>query len=206
MTSKRDSTRPPGRPRQFNPEIALDRAVQLFWRMGYAAADTATLASEMGVTKPSMYGTFGSKEQLFLAALQRYADTVGAAQLLAITTSASIRQGVHAFFERAALSFSGADGPRGCFHISVAGECAETMPSVEAFLSRTVQAADHAISARFQLAMDEGEIDDSVSPLRRARTMTDLARGLALRGRAGVARAELLKAAEEHAEIVLGRV
>ena len=61
-----------GRPRAFDPEQALDRALQLFWRKGYEGTSIADLTAAMGINPPSLYAAFGNKEALFRRALDRY--------------------------------------------------------------------------------------------------------------------------------------
>lgn len=64
-----------GRKREFDAEIALEAAMQVFWQKGYAGASLADLIDSMGINKPSMYRAFGNKEALFVKATQRYLDT-----------------------------------------------------------------------------------------------------------------------------------
>lgn len=61
-----------GRPRAFDEDQALDNAIEVFWRLGYEGASMAALTQAMGINKPSLYAVFGSKEQLFARALERY--------------------------------------------------------------------------------------------------------------------------------------
>ena len=61
-----------GRPRAFNPEVALEKALQVFWRRGYAGASLSELTAAMGITRPSLYAAFGNKEELFHKALDLY--------------------------------------------------------------------------------------------------------------------------------------
>src|ERR1700692_1987824 len=61
-----------GRPRSFDVEKALDRALQVFWRKGYEAASLSDLTKAVGVNRPSLYAAFGDKETLFRKALDRY--------------------------------------------------------------------------------------------------------------------------------------
>src|ERR1700686_4050790 len=71
--TKNLKTRPPlGRPRAFDPETALDRAMQVFWRKGYEGASLSDLTKAMRINRPSMYAAFGNKEALFRKALDRY--------------------------------------------------------------------------------------------------------------------------------------
>src|SRR4051794_18009122 len=61
-----------GRPMRFETDTAVDRAMDLFWRQGYAGTTPQELASELGIGKGSLYNTFESKHALFIRALQRY--------------------------------------------------------------------------------------------------------------------------------------
>src|ERR1700722_13329544 len=74
MRSSRElsETTPLGRPREFDLDRALERAMLVFWRKGYEGASMSDLTASLGVTKPSLYAAFGAKEQLFRAVLDRY--------------------------------------------------------------------------------------------------------------------------------------
>src|SRR3954465_13916988 len=63
----------PGRPRTFDADKALDKALHVFWRKGFEGASLPDLTKAMGINRPSMYAAFGNKEQLFRKALDRYA-------------------------------------------------------------------------------------------------------------------------------------
>ena len=63
-----------GRPREFDVELALDKALDVFWRNGYEGASIADLTAAMGINPPSLYAAFGNKAGLFRRALDRYAE------------------------------------------------------------------------------------------------------------------------------------
>jgi len=66
-----------GRPRNFDKDAALERAMELFWIKGYEGASMTDLTSAMGIASPSLYAAFGSKEELFRRAVQHYGATEG---------------------------------------------------------------------------------------------------------------------------------
>src|SRR5436189_2868910 len=73
-TKRRSFAVPRGRPREFDVDEALDRALEVFWRKGYEGASLPDLTRAMGINRPSLYAAFGSKEGLFRRALDRYAE------------------------------------------------------------------------------------------------------------------------------------
>src|SRR5688572_21010672 len=77
MESRKTTTRPRGRPRAFDADKALDRALKVFWRKGYEGASLPDLTRAMGINRPSLYAAFGNKESLFRKALDRYAEGPG---------------------------------------------------------------------------------------------------------------------------------
>src|SRR5215204_6288141 len=69
---------PRGRPREFDIDEALDRALEVFWRRGYEGASLPELTEAMGINRPSLYAAFGNKEALFRKAIDRYVDRTAA--------------------------------------------------------------------------------------------------------------------------------
>src|ERR1700694_6099202 len=87
-----------GRPRSFDPAVALDGAAHVFWDKGFADTSLDDLSAAMGMGRPSIYNAFGDKEALFIRALERYRDTTGSSPLRAMETEDSIRDALDAFF------------------------------------------------------------------------------------------------------------
>ena len=94
-----EKVRPRGRPRAYDPEEALDKAVEVFWAHGYAGTSLDDLSAAMGMGRPSIYNAFGDKEALFMKALGRYRDTVGSTPLAAMAGVDSVEEAFNAFFE-----------------------------------------------------------------------------------------------------------
>jgi AcrR family transcriptional regulator len=203
MVDNNSTKRRPGRPRAFDPDKALDQAVITFWQYGYDGADTETLARAMGITKPSIYGTFGTKEQLFIKALRRYGDTIGSIPLKAFCDANDVRAGVIAFFDALVDHVAGRYGPTGCLNACVASQCAAEMPLVADFASESVKATDYAIADLLTNAVKSGGLASDFPVKERAMLMTDLTYGLAFRARAGFQRISLKAAACAAVEAVL---
>ncbi|HKF07463.1 MAG TPA: helix-turn-helix domain-containing protein [Xanthobacteraceae bacterium] len=112
---------PRGRPRTYDPEIALQRATESFWRAGYAATSLDDLSAATGMNRPSLYGAFGDKRGLYLAALRRYWELSHVAMEEALASDRTLREVLRRLYRKALAGyFGGKDGPRGCFAIGMA--------------------------------------------------------------------------------------
>jgi AcrR family transcriptional regulator len=102
-----------GRPRSFDREAALDRAMLLFWRHGYESTSVRDLTDALGITPPSLYAAFGDKRQLFLEAVGRYVNgPVTSTSIIADAPNA--RAAAEALLGAAAVGFTGESTPPGC--------------------------------------------------------------------------------------------
>src|ERR1700726_2573372 len=133
-----EKSRQRGRPRSYDPEAALDRAAQLFWAKGYADTTLDELSAAMGMGRPSIYNAFGDKEALFLLALQRYRETVGAAPLRAMHAHVSVHDGLDAFFGQIVEYTTGDRSHLGCLLGSTAA--VTDLPDVQAYLEANFEA------------------------------------------------------------------
>jgi AcrR family transcriptional regulator len=102
-----------GRPRSFSQEDVLEKAMTVFWRHGYEGASLGRLQAATGLTPPSIYNAFGSKEGLYEACLDHYAGSVGTRHTATLTRPAS-RDGVGAFLHAAAREYTRPGRPAGC--------------------------------------------------------------------------------------------
>ncbi|MDQ1078121.1 TetR/AcrR family transcriptional regulator [Pseudoroseomonas cervicalis] len=156
-----ESPSPParrGRPPGFDRAEALRRALLLFWEKGYEAATMAQLRQAMGgLCAPSLYAAFGSKEQLFRAALDLYQQEACAWSGAALQQPTA-RQAVQALLEQAALHYSTEGQPAGCLlDLALAGHSAETAP-IAALLRERRLAGQEALRARLAAGQAAGEL------------------------------------------------
>ena len=108
-----------GRPRAFEPDVALSRALETFRDGGFAATSLDDLSAAMGINRPSLYGAFGDKRDLFLKAYERYRADVSAQFAKAFDPALSLRQSLDTIFSTALDLYylAGENGPRGCFTV-----------------------------------------------------------------------------------------
>lgn len=181
-----------GRPPAYDPELALDRALDVFWTAGYAATSLDDLVAATGMNRPSLYAAFGDKRRIYLKALGRYGALTGAAIRRQLAAERPLRDTLAGIF-REAIKFylRGAEGPRGCFSIGTAGVEAASDPEIRALVAESVRQTDAAFAARILLARAQGEATASGEAGALAALITATLHTLAVRARAGHTQAEL---------------
>lgn len=176
-----------GRPRGFDADTALDRAVEVFWRHGYEGASLGDLTEAMGINRPSMYAAYGNKEQLFRLALARYAeaDMAYAREALQQPTAYAV---IESFLRANADAVTRPDRPAGC--LSIQGGLAAGSEIAE-FLAASRLAGEQALAARLARAVDEGDLPAGTDAGALARYVMSVSEGNAVHAAAGVDRAGL---------------
>src|ERR1700720_1493022 len=110
-----------GRPRAYQPEVALGKALDLFRKGGFAATSLDDLSAATGMNRPSLYGAFGDKRELYIKSYQRYRADARAAMLEIFRDELPIRQRLQRIYAVALdIYLSGESGPRGCFTVMTA--------------------------------------------------------------------------------------
>ncbi|MEP9351421.1 TetR/AcrR family transcriptional regulator [Xanthobacter sp. KR7-225] len=180
--------RPRGRPRALDRDEALETALQLFWRHGYEGTSVADLTAAMGVTPPSLYTAFGSKERLYQEALDRYGASYGSFTARALAEEPTARQAVERILQESVAVYTKGPAPRGCMLASGAVTCAPEHTLVVADLSRRRFATIAAIKARFDRAVIERELAPGTDTEALAAFYAAVVQGLSIQARDGVNR------------------
>ncbi len=188
---KNKNPRPRGRPRTFDRDEVLDRAITTFWACGYSGASVDNLTDSMGINRPSLYATFGSKHDLFMEVIDRYSVTLGCQPVKALHSEADIKKAVAAFFEASIRCATSKGKPRGCLIASVATIEAEKDTQVRKKMSGMFADADRAIADYFRAAQDDGRLSDEHDPQALARMVISITHSIATRARAGASRKQL---------------
>jgi len=197
MKTCNDAPRPRGRPRKFDRDKVLDRAVITFWANGYNGTSLDALTESMGINRPSLYSTFGGKHDLFMAVIDRYSMTFGCQPAEALYGEREIKTAVAAFLEESIRCVTSEDQPRGCLIASVATQEAQTDAQVRDRLSGMFGEADRIIADRFRTAQDEGQISQRLDPQALGRMIVSITHSFATRARVGASREELSRLAGE---------
>jgi AcrR family transcriptional regulator len=203
MVDKSNPRRRPGRPRAFVPEEALDRAVELFWAEGFDGVDVDRIAHAAGVTKPSLYRVFGDKSSLFLQAVHRYGETVGAAPLVAFRAHSDVARAVRALLEETIKAATMKGRASGCLVACVAIAQAGRSEEIRVLVAHGLATLTAALSRRFAEEIASGRLAAAPSAKTRSKMLVDLMQGLMLRARAGASRANLLRDARSYAQVVV---
>jgi AcrR family transcriptional regulator len=185
-------SRPRGRPRGFDPDEVLDRVIPVFWACGYDGASMEDLTAASGLARPSLYAAFGDKRGLFLAALDRYAATLGRGPVDALAGAEAPDSGIRAFLDAAVDLVAGDGGrPHGCLLACAAADAAECDAGVRERLAAVMAATEAAIAAQAVGWRESGMRHVVPDPKGLGALLATLMQGLAVRARAGAARADL---------------
>jgi AcrR family transcriptional regulator len=186
---------PGGRPRTFDEEEALDRAVEVFWRQGYEGASLTDLTAAMGVNKPSLYAVYGSKEQLFRRVVGRYTerDMAYARTALAEPTALGVAR---TLLHENAKALTREDHPPGCLSIQGGLSCGPDNAGVSSFLAASRLTGEQALAERFAAAVAEGDLPAGTDPAALARYVMVVAEGQSVHAAAGVGRGQLQETVE----------
>jgi AcrR family transcriptional regulator len=198
--------RPRGRPRAYDPEQALARALGAFWRGGFSGTSLDDLSAATGMNRPSLYGAFGDKRELYLAALERYVAASRAGMAESLDPDLPLPDGMLRVYERAlALYFGDAEAPLGCFLVGTAATEAARDASVRDRLGSGLRELTRTFEARLRLARERAEIAPDADPALLANLAGAVLHSLALRSRAGDSRASLRAFARGAVRLLCGR-
>jgi AcrR family transcriptional regulator len=178
-----------GRPREFDPDEALGQALEVFWRQGYEGASLTDLTEAMGITRPSLYATFGNKEELFRKALDRYESGVMGFMAEALRQHPA-RAAVAGLLYGFADAQSGEATPAGCLGVNGALACSEASEPVRQELARRRAAVEAQLCERL-CAAPPAELPPGAAPEDLARYVMALAQGMAVQAKSGAGREAL---------------
>lgn len=184
-----------GRPREFDSELALQRAMEVFWEQGYEGATLTDLTTAMGISRTSMYAAFGNKEALFVRALERYVEGPASYGLKALQKPTA-REVAAAILKGATRTTTNASAPAGCLTVqgslAAGAEAREIRDMLAAWRNKSVA----HLTGRFRRAVDEGDLPDDVDAAVLARYIITVANGIAVQAASGASRADLNRVAD----------
>ncbi len=184
---------PRGRPRAFDLDLALERAMHVFWAKGYEGASLSNLTRAMRINRPSLYAAFGNKEQLFRKVLDRYMDGPVAyfGKALAVPKARDV---VEEIFLGTARMADDPSIPAGCLMVQGALACGNASARKEVAARRA--AAEAALRRRLQRAKREGDLPKNSDPAELAHYVMTVVRGMAVQSAGGANSGQLRRVAQ----------
>lgn len=178
-----------GRPRAFDEDQALDRAIDAFWRLGYEGASLSELTQAMGINKPSLYAVFGSKEELFIRALQRYGRSYGE-HLDAVLARTTAYEVIESYLRSTAKATLSGNVP-GCLSIQGGLSCAPNNARIPELLAEYRQGIEDAVAAALANTTDGSAMAGGFDTAALAGYAVTVGEGLAVHAAGGVTQARL---------------
>ena len=181
-----------GRPRAYEPEVALGKALDLFRKDGFAATSLDDLSEATGMNRPSLYAAFGDKRELYIKSYERYRADARAAMIEIFRRELPIRERLKRIYA-AALDIYMADKsePQGCFTVITAASEAVADPEIRAMVLDGFSELDKAFASCFRRAKERDELPPSADPAVLAQLAAATIHTIAIRSRAHVPRKEL---------------
>jgi len=192
---KSENAAQPGRPRAFDTDVALERAMHVFWAKGYEGASLSKLTRAMRINRPSLYAAFGNKEQLFGKVLDRYMDGPVAYFGKALAAPKA-RDVVEEIFLGTARMADDPRTPAGCLVVQGALACGDAAGSVRKEIAALRTAAKAALRRRLQRAKREGDLPPTADPAELSHYVMTVLHGMAVQGADGASRDQLRRVAQ----------
>ena len=184
------SENPLGRPKAFDPDAALDAALNVFWARGYEGASLADLTKAMGINKPSLYATFGDKAHLFRRVVDRYTAQQRVVWELALQEPTA-RLAVQRILNTVADGLTSGRNPNGCLLVQSALTCSQESDCIKQELALKRADSDSLLRDRFARAQAERELSSRVDVAALAGYFSTILRGMSVEASAGATRQDL---------------
>jgi AcrR family transcriptional regulator len=185
-----------GRPRSFDRDAALRMAMKTFWKFGYEGASMAVLTDSMGINSPSLYAAFGSKEELFRAAVRLYLETEDAKGKAILDAEPNARAAIHAMLRNSVGNLARPGVPHGCLLILGDSNATPENDRVRQYLCQRRRDIQAGLEARLQRGIADGDLPAHADVKAMAAFYMTMLQGLSLRARDGAARDAMVEVVE----------
>lgn len=194
-----------GRPIEYDPDLALERARDVFWSSGFAASSLDALSEATGMNRPSLFGAFGDKEKLYITTLEQYRDRGVASLRETLSGARHLRVELANVYAKATdVYLASRDAARGCLLVGTASVEAPNRPAVRRVLAESLGAFNAVIEERMRKAIADGEISTNCDAQALASVASAVMHSLAVRARAGANRRELDELSRTAIDLICG--
>lgn len=186
-----EAQRGKGRPRCFDRDTALLRALDIFWKRGYEPASISELCKAMGINAPSLYSTFGNKAKLFLEAVNFYEKTYWEAPSQKLMAHPDVYQGLDEFFKESARILLSPDSPCGCMVVLAAINISDDAEDVISVIRELRFATKDMFADRLRQGIADGQLPQDIDVTALAGALNTMLEGLSIQARDGLSQNEL---------------
>jgi len=197
MKKRTTASRSRGRPRGFDRDDVLERAMRLFWERGYEATSISELTVAMGITPPTLYSFFGDKKRLFLEVVNRYQSGPGCFAIKALTEEPTAERSMRRLLLEAVASFTDPKNPKGCLVVLGATNCTVESSDIFKALADRRHAAETVVRERIAAGQAAAEFAETADIDALTGLITATLYGLAIKARDGASRATLCKVVDQ---------
>ncbi|MCC8382022.1 TetR/AcrR family transcriptional regulator [Xenorhabdus sp. PB30.3] len=180
-----------GRPLSFDREVALQRAMEVFWSKGYEGTQLVDLTAAMNINPPSFYAAFGSKKQAFYAAVDLYIKTIGAKAMDSLNSAESVKQGLRAMLE-VSVEVATSNQSGGCLLVLGIVNNLQENEDAYAYLKEVRQYTWKLIHTRIAKAVADGELSGETETGKLASYFLGIMQAISFQARDGVSREDLM--------------
>ena len=194
-----------GRPRAYEPEIALRQAAEAFWKSGYSGTSLDDISAATGMNRPSLRAAFGDKHDIYIKALSDYWELKFAVMRKAFERGGTLAETLMRVYDAAlSIYFSGDDQMRGCFVVGTAITEAPGDAEIQHIVAEGFRALDADFEMHFKLARAAGELKQDADPKALALLASATMHSLAIRARSGSSRSVLRRLALKAVSVICG--
>lgn len=180
-----------GRPRSFDKDDALEKAMHVFWEKGYEGTTMADLIESIGMKAPSIYAAFGNKDAIFKEVIKTYLPIVVEGQLAALNSSSEIYESVEATLKACVSLYTSEDNPHTCLVMTAAINTAPGHEEHVGALRILREKYKAAWQKRFEQAKFDKQLSDDSNPSELAEYFTTLIQGMTIKAKDGASKDSL---------------
>jgi len=189
--SSETTTTQRGRPRAFNQDDALEKAMRVFWKYGYEGASLSALTAAMGINKPSMYSVFGTKEELFHKAVEKYL-TGHVAFVPEALNEPTVQKALQKLLTLSVDFLTDKQTPLGCLVLQGALNCGQEHEEIQKVLIAQRLGYEDLLRKRFELAQAQNDLDSRFDAAVLAKYIVTVHQGLSVQATSGSTKEELM--------------